>query len=825
MNISEDDRATFSHPRTSSSSLAPLAKLRQRSSTDGATSGSSTKGGPAVGLLRDVELLSPTEKERFTSSLRGDLPVALNPYGELSVTIKRGCASNKSKSSIMIKDDNSSNYPHHLPSPEFYFTMSLDGACEQTPSIPSSDLNYETTSHPGCTFTFPIFSYQSKIQVQLIESSPSSILSLGRSSFSIFQVIELQTQQLLKSIWGAAGNGEAGQLNLDLVDSKGQVTGEVLLGFDFKENILESFSTSPPEFNEHRRQNDAPKDFSLDNIKSAYLRIVRAVKLLQGLEQAHRRIIEFENPLKSVCCLVFSVLICLKFDPDYIHLYFLSTFLAVLTLNLWRRLSDLSAAQLVNDGSSNNIERTIAQLRLAVVSAGDLRIDGVWKPNPLCRCYYSVDGVMYYIGRTPTIENTQSPNFQTPQKEMRNAAAKNWYIARSRVRKMGVKDAALHNVTSCWKHEGGQVDWHCLKYPILQPVGKKKTKRWSDSSASLHFELLHAGAAKEKILGKATLQVKDLITDEKSGGVQILNDSELPLLDAKGRAMGVLRVRTQVKLPLPRKEFTEMDRINMETLEAMLENEEHHGIISSLKKVRDFAISFQASLESLADFPERLRNLVLWAHPKKTAIVYAMVALGCFVCFFVPFRYMLIFTVIQDFTRGLRRMRKGETMASNKTLENIMMNLLSTMPNFDDISSALGAQRGAVQDPLESANTNRFTLQAKWSGEIQKRGELNKAFQQRFVVVRNGYICWWKSRKHAERGMPPRGKLYLAPNPPLITDIERVGAKGRSFVLKGKLELSGSDVFRYFLIERDFESFRDAVELVMSPSRSDSVVC
>ena len=86
---------------------------------------------------------------------------------------------------------------------------------------------------------------------------------------------------------------------------------------------------------------------------------------------------------------------------------------------------------------------------------------------------------------------------------------------------------------------------------------------------------------------------------------------------------------------------------------------------------------------------------------------------------------------------------------------------------------------------------------------------------QRFVVVRAGYLCWWKDSSHAERGMPPRGRLYFAgPGEELFENVERRQGGVMAFGLRGTENLGdGKMVARIFEIEAGFDGFREAVEV------------
>jgi len=208
----------------------------------------------------------------------------------------------------------------------------------------------------------------------------------------------------------------------------------------------------------------------------------------------------------------------------------------------------------------------------------------------------------YYIGRTVTVENTTEPLFQSAQTQQDSSRggkfdeamskkmkeARKWINARSKLRKAGVKDAVLHNVTSSWKHEDGVVDWHCLKYPILQETFEtnKKVRKWSECQGALHFDIMSAhDLLSETFIGRCSIPMSKLV-DKPRGGVQSLIDVTLEAVDAKKNKVGEVRLRLQFKLPFISEPFTELDRMNMESLQEMLDTERDLGLVGRVKKVR-----------------------------------------------------------------------------------------------------------------------------------------------------------------------------------------------------------------------------------------------
>jgi len=248
----------------------------------------------------------------------------------------------------------------------------------------------------------------------------------------------------------------------------------------------------------------------------------------------------------------------------------------------------------------------------------------------------------------------------------------------------------------------------------------------------------------------------------------------------------------------------------------MLNNELHLGIVGRVKRVRDLAISVQMSLENIANVWERAKNLVLWVHPKKTSVVLAYIFVGCIVSFFIKFRYLMVMKILNDFRKGLKGKR-------SRKFYNRVNNLLNTLPTAKDMSDIYQAERDGLKKitaAVQHTQALQVALQALWSGEMCKRGTFNTAFKERFVIVRSGYICWWKSVKNAERGMPARGRLYLSTDPPLISDVRKTD-KGTLFTLKGQETLEGNNVLRHFSIESGFEEFKNCVEAACMSNASD----
>jgi hypothetical protein len=472
----------------------------------------------------------------------------------------------------------------------------------------------------------------------------------------------------------------------------------------------------------------------------------------------------------------------------------------------------------------------------------------------------------FYIGRTVTLENTPNPQFQTAQAPDKDGnggkyeesmskkmlAARKWINARSSLRKSGVKDAVLHNVTSSWKHEDGLIDWHCLKYPVLQETyeNNKKVQKWSQSTGMIHFDVMSAhGGLSEKFIGRAVVPVVKLV-DKGRGGIQKLVDTTADVIDTKNNKMGEIRVRLQLKLPFISDPFTELDRMNMESLMEMLDNERDLGLVGKVKKVRDLAMGVQLGLEKMANYGERTKNIFLWVHPKKSLAVFAYIFCGFLASCFIPMRYLMIIQILKDFWKGWQRKPK------TRKFYNRCDNLLNTIPTDEEFAELFAQERENLKTltaKVQHSEKLKVGLSAIYTGLVKKKGTFNTAWKSRFIAIRSGFMVWWKELAHAEKGMPERGKLYLFDAPllcidlsgcdieefrkreggqkgvddeqPLIT-IEKKSPVGVQFRVKGKESLDGKWVYRDFLCDSviEFEAIRDAIDAARESSTTNDSI-
>lgn len=640
--------------------------------------------------------------------------------------------------------------------------------------------------------TFDCFSYQSEVFINLIDEFTSNLIGTGK--IPVFGIIEKKTQYQYKSFGGMRKEmifkgGKRMELSetlknlqtppddyewVQLKDGKGNITGKVLVSVQFDdENLLECFSPREPS----RVGEDVDKQsFKVESLRVVLVRCAKIYKWKQHLYEYKAKIVGFHDTRVSLAWLFGSLLFCYCFDAEYLPCY-VGLFTCFFMLNnLKKRMSGSSIMHLLQDEKSSHINRFVGKLRIAVDRCENLPYASKRNNNvdPLVRVWLSCGlSVRNYIGRTRTCKDTCSPMFQKAHFESNSRQStihkgKQWLLSRSM--KTNVRDAALHNVTSSWKHEDGRIDWHCLKYPILQDVANEnsthaKVLSWDNSFSQLEFDVAHASQRGELLLGRVKIPITDLLSDSRGGGVQELREFNMEIQPVakegkevstleQGRNLGTLRVRVQLKVEERGQEFTELDKMNQDRLEDMLNDEVELGIVGKLNKVKDLATQLQVTLEGWADWFERVKNLMCWVHPMKTLIVLLYILCGCVVCRIVKFRYLLTYRVLNDFRKGYLRKR------SRNEWNNRVNNLLSTLPTDKNMEDIFELERKAIAE-IKAGVGNDVALQSLWQGNIWKKGLVNTSFKNRFVVIRNGKILWWTSEKNAERGVMPRGQLYI----------------------------------------------------------------
>ena len=78
---------------------------------------------------------------------------------------------------------------------------------------------------------------------------------------------------------------------------------------------MQCFSTRPPE------DDTLSTEFTLEGLRHASTRISKLIKIKNDLMEQHQKILQFERYGLSLCWMFGSIIMCLRFDAEYLPMY------------------------------------------------------------------------------------------------------------------------------------------------------------------------------------------------------------------------------------------------------------------------------------------------------------------------------------------------------------------------------------------------------------------------------------------------------------------------------------------------------------------------
>jgi hypothetical protein len=225
--------------------------------------------------------------------------------------------------------------------------------------------------------------------------------------------------------------------------------------------------------------------------------------------------------------------------------------------------------------------------------------------------------------------------------------------------------AVLHDVVEPWPRKNGIVDANAFRLSMLQPVtvdeitGDEVLIDWKNSPGAVRFDVLQdCHSDLNTLLGRVRVPIRSLITDESRGGKQDEVELTLPLSlpsrhsthsttsDHLNKPTAAISVRMQMTLRKPDDRITLRDILASEALYEALEMEVERELswVAKYHKAKDVAKNFQQTLGMVCSTLERFKNLFLWVHPMKTLAVFMLALLGSVCCYFVPMRYLVLYS-------------------------------------------------------------------------------------------------------------------------------------------------------------------------------------
>ena len=210
----------------------------------------------------------------------------------------------------------------------------------------------------------------------------------------------------------------------------------------------------------------------------------------------------------------------------------------------------------------------------------------------------------------------------------------------------------------------------------------------------------------------------------------------------------------------------------------------NYNVVAQYRKLRDAAFSIQNRIGSWADYFERLKNLMIWAHPQKTQATLYLVGLAALVCMMIPSRFLVL---CWGLTMVTEKFRKEGSMFKRA------LHMISTLPTDADMAlcykdGAVPGQSGRAvnQGLLDGSGGKMVMFSTKREGFLKTPGrstlgQVISKVNLRYFVLR-GDTCslqWWLTKHQAQSGVPPRGELFLPAN--AMVAAVTSGKTGREF--------------------------------------------
>ena len=349
--------------------------------------------------------------------------------------------------------------------------------------------------------------------------------------------------------------------------------------------------------------------------------------------------------------------------------------------------------------------------------------------------------------------------------------------------------------------EGGGEGWgsdHVFLYPVLQPVDREgvRLREWGTSEGAVvvrvYLENFFNGAM-DDCLGEAVIELKDLVGE---GLVQGWFKVDTPNLDTGGEGEKKdIMVYAKLQLNVgggrgtPTAEEKEASIVVAQELNELLAQQKEDegegfvgGSLNTVKGLMENAKSVQNVVGAVADYSEKVFNLLNWADPEKTMIVF-----GCCVALMVVFllfktRWVVFAGGLFEFWRGWQeerrrkrrlagggRAKKVDEKATDADDSSPLLNLIAATPSNEDVYRHYfweSKRRGEIEKEKVAEKRRRGRLatiwKAKWQGRagIKEGGEEN-VFRERFVVLQSHRLSWWGSEKEFDRGEEAGGQVMF----------------------------------------------------------------
>ncbi|KDO33660.1 hypothetical protein SPRG_19273 [Saprolegnia parasitica CBS 223.65] len=529
-------------------------------------------------------------------------------------------------------------------------------------------------------------------------------------------------------------------------------------------------------------------EFKGDIIKRNIERLDLLFSVAQSAKLQIREILEWRNPLLTLSLWVGSTLGVLYFPTSHCPLVLLLAVAALLVVNYVRYARggiQKTWTEYDPDEIQMKLFRSIATLHVVPRCAANL-IEAKWSEMKQKDALRPLDThvELYYephfkelpprlIARTNSVLGSRSPEYGRDDAGDICLLNNNWFKELFTHLSPHAKDAVLHDVEEAWKRDDGSVDQHAFKYPILQPVRTNPITEleelvpWEACPGILRLDVVQENAmTSRKLLGQVRYPIKDLVTSSRIGGPQVEVERALPLLntpltDVEGDDVPTLTVRVQLTLRDPTKPVSWKERLASEALYSVMEieNAKSLSFVEKYHMARNVARTIQHEIGKVCDLLEKIKNVFLWTHPRKTALVLLVVVLGIIVTYIVPAKYFVVYQITRKFTNRFHRLCDRRLIDGDVIR---IWNFIATFPSDMDEQKMFRFENQAYLREKEHSSA-QAKLQADWAGYIWKRGEnLFVGWAHRYAAIRNGKLEYWSTMDDAKHGVPPKGHILLS---------------------------------------------------------------
>ena len=170
-----------------------------------------------------------------------------------------------------------------------------------------------------------------------------------------------------------------------------------------------------------------------------------------------------------------------------------------------------------------------------------------------------------------------------------------------------------------------------------------------------------------------------------------------------------------------------------------------------LWNMRDHIKYVQNVMNWLLDIVESGKNWLNWTIPEKTFIIYATFLILWILTIMIPGRILILLVGLYEFLYIFLPIPEGNQIAI------ILMNILNSIPNDDDLISIYSKERKFYYDKKMKQKKTKFkdvllnlSLEMKWSGSVYLKWSTGNAvnteseWMSSFILIQGKRILWWR---------------------------------------------------------------------------------